>query len=140
VAATATQREAPPQTSRQETAPQVLLVEDDPAVRNATRLLLKVEGYRVLTASSVAEAQSLAHQHPQLDLLVTDYHLSNGETGTQVISALRHDLGQQLKAVLITGDTSSALKELQRDDRLRLARKPIHAEDLLMMLKSLLTA
>ena len=123
---------------RQASTPQVLLVEDDPAVRDATRLLLKVAGYRVLTATNVAEARSLARQHPTLDLLVTDYHLSNDETGSHVISALRADLGQQLTAVLITGDTSSALKELQRDERLRLARKPIHAEELLSLLKSLL--
>jgi PAS domain S-box-containing protein len=121
-------------------APRVLLVEDDPAVRNATRMLLKVEGFQVLTAGTLAEARAQASQHPDLDLLVTDYHLSNDETGTQVIAALRQDLGKQLKAVLITGDTSSAVKELERDERLRLARKPIHAEELLTLLKSLLTA
>ena len=124
---------------RQAAAPQVLLVEDDPAVRNATRMLLKVEGFRVLTAASLAEARAQAHEHPDLDLLVTDYHLSDDETGTQVIAVLRADLGRQLKAVLITGDTSSAVKELERDERLRLARKPIHAEELLTLLKSLLT-
>jgi two-component system, sensor histidine kinase len=121
-------------------APLVLLVEDDPAVRNATRMLLKVEGFQVLTAGSLAEARAHASQHPDLDLLVTDYHLSNDETGTQVISALREDLRKQLKAVLITGDTSSAVKELERDERLRVARKPIHAEELLTLLKSLSTA
>jgi len=126
------------QSARQASAPQLLLVEDDPAVRDATRMLLKVEGYRVLTAGSLAEARSAAQQNPQLDLLVTDYHLSNGETGAQVITALREELGQHLKAVLITGDTSSAMKELQRDERLRLARKPIRAEELLALLKSLL--
>jgi two-component system, sensor histidine kinase len=73
-------------------------------------------------------------------LLVTDYHLSNGETGTQVIAALRKSLGKPLKAVLITGDTSSAVKELQRDEWLRLARKPIRAEELLTLLKSLFAA
>jgi two-component system CheB/CheR fusion protein len=119
-------------------APQVLLVEDDPAVRDATRMLLKVEGYRVLAADCLAEARSRASQYPQIDLLVTDYHLSNGETGTQVIAALREIVGEHLKAVLITGDTSAAVKELQRDERLRLASKPIHAEELLRLLKSLL--
>lgn len=126
-------------TARPASAPQVLLVEDDPAVRDATRMLLKVEGYRVFTASSLAEARSRAAENPQLDLLVTDYHLSNGETGTQVIAALREAVGSHLKAVLITGDTSAAVKELRRDERLRLASKPIHAEELLRLLKSLLT-
>jgi two-component system, sensor histidine kinase len=122
----------------QVSAPQILLVEDDPAVRNATRLLLKVEGYRVLTASTLAEACGVAGEHPQLDLLITDYHLSHGETGTQVISSIRQRLGRPLKAVLMTGDTSSAVKELQRDERLRLASKPIKAEELLSLLESLL--
>jgi two-component system CheB/CheR fusion protein len=124
--------------ARQVSAPQILLVEDDPAVRDATRMLLKVEGYRVLTASGLEEARARASEHPQLDLLVTDYHLSDGETGTQVIIALRESLGKPLKAVLITGDTSSAVKELQADELLRLARKPIRAEELLTLLKSLL--
>jgi two-component system, sensor histidine kinase len=93
---------------------------------------------QVATADPTQRATS-PQTSPQ-SVAPTDYHLSNGETGTQVICALRQDLGQQLKAILITGDTSSALQELQRDERLRLARKPIHAEDLLMMLKSLLAA
>jgi hypothetical protein len=49
-------------------------------------------------------------------------------------------LGANLRAVLITGDTSSAVKDLQHDERLRLARKPIHAEELLAMLKALLAS
>jgi signal transduction histidine kinase len=121
-----------------EPAPHVLLVEDDAAVRDATRMLLKVAGYRVLTAASLAEAQACAAEHPQIALLVTDYHLSNGETGTQVIASLRDVLGASLGAVLITGDTSSAAKDLQHDERLRLARKPINAEELLAILKALL--
>ena len=125
-------------TARPASTPQVLLVEDDPAVRDATRMLLKVEGYRVFTAGSLAEAQSRVAEQPKIDLLVTDYHLSNEETGTQVITALRESVGKHLKAVLITGDTSAAVKELQRDERLRLASKPIHAEELLGILKSLL--
>jgi CheY-like chemotaxis protein len=86
----------------------------------------------------VAEAQARASEHPQIELLITDYHLSNGETGTQVITALRKSLGRPLKTVLITGDTSSAMEELQRDEQLRLARKPIRAEELLTLLRSLL--
>jgi two-component system, sensor histidine kinase len=138
LAASASDRTAVVAPARQSSAPQVLLVEDDPAVRDATRLLLKVEGYRVLTASNLAEARSLAKTHPEVDLLVTDFHLSEGETGTQVITAVRSDLNKRLKAVLITGDTSSALRELQQDEALKLARKPIQADEFLSLLKSLL--
>ena len=140
IAASVTARAARNSPGRQGSAPEILLVEDDPAVRDATRLLLKVEGYRVLTASCLTDARSMAKSHPELDLLVTDYHLSATETGTQVISALRADLGRPLKAVLITGDTSAAMKELQQDKQLKLARKPIHADELLTLLKALLAA
>ena len=66
----------------------VLLVEDDPAVRDATRMLLKAEGYRVTAVESLAEALHKVREE-SIDLLVTDYHLNDGETGTQVIAALR---------------------------------------------------
>ena len=61
--------------------PHVLLVDDDQAVRDATRMLLKVEGYRVTTVSSLTEALQKAGDDASLDLLITDYHLGEGETG-----------------------------------------------------------
>jgi PAS domain S-box-containing protein len=117
----------------------VLLVEDDLAVRDATRLLLKVEGYQVLPVASLAEALQKVREVDGVDLLVTDYHLRDGETGIQVITALRETLGTRLKAVLITGDTSTAIKELPSDPNLRIASKPIKAEELLGILRTLLT-
>ena len=115
----------------------VLLVEDDPAVRDATRLLLNVEGYRVTAVASLDEAlQSLDGDIP--DILVTDYHLRGDETGTQVISAVRDALKIPLRSVLITGDTSTAVRELPRDEHLRIASKPLDADELLAMVRELL--
>lgn len=89
----------------------VLLVEDDAAVRTAACMLLKVEGYRVTTVGSLAEALLHAREGNGIDLLVTDYHLSNGELGSQVIAALRESPALPVKAVLMTGDTSTAVAE-----------------------------
>jgi two-component system, sensor histidine kinase len=116
----------------------VLLVEDDPAVRAATRLLLKSEGFQVSAVATMAEALEQAKSGPAIDLVVTDYHLAGGETGTQVISALRTALGRTPRAVLLTGDTSSAVREMPGDALLRIASKPIDAEELLAMLRELL--
>jgi two-component system CheB/CheR fusion protein len=133
-------RGAQSQTTRPEPVvrARVLLVEDDLAVRDATRLLLKVKGYQVLPAASLAEALQKVGQTDGIDLLVTDYHLRDGETGIQVIGAVRELSGKPLKAVLITGDTSSAVKELPADPDLRVAAKPIKAEELLGIIKALL--
>ena len=118
----------------------ILLVEDDAAVRAATRMLLRVEGYRVTAVASRAEALRHVGEGNAIDLLISDYHLSDGETGIQVIAALREALGIPLKAVLMTGDTSSAIKELPRDPLLRVASKPIAAEEMLTLLRALLAA
>jgi two-component system, sensor histidine kinase len=116
----------------------LLLVEDDPAVRKATRMLLQVEGYRVTTASSVHEALKRTLENRDIELVLTDYHLQDGETGVQVIMALRETLGPTFKAVLVTGDTSAAIRELSSDAHLRLASKPVNAEELLGLLTALL--
>ncbi len=119
----------------------LLLVEDESGVRNAMRMLLKIEGYRVTTAASADEAlEHLRAAGAQFDLLVTDYHLEGGRTGTQVIAAARELLGETLKAILVTGDTSSAVRELSADANLRITSKPINSDELLELVKTLLAA
>jgi CheY-like chemotaxis protein len=126
--------------SRQVGEARVLVVEDNVSVRQATCLLLELEGYRVTSVSSLSEALQEIRKGLGVDLLITDYHLSGGETGTQVIATLREILGNSLKAVLVTGDTSSAIKQLPRDPCLRITSKPIQADELLSLLRALLAS
>lgn len=115
----------------------VLLVEDDRSVREATRLLLSAEGYEVLTAASPTEA---LHQGAALrasDMVITDYHLNSAETGLDVIRRLRQSLGKELKVILLSGDTSPAITGLEMDQHMRLARKPLNAEQLLRLMDEL---
>lgn len=120
--------------------PRVILVEDDPGVRDATRMLLSVEGYRVTAVASLGAALLSVKEQGAPDLLITDYHLREGELGTQVIGALRAKVAADLRSVLITGDTSTAVKQLRDDPHLRIASKPINAEELLSMLEELLAS
>jgi two-component system CheB/CheR fusion protein len=117
----------------------ILLVEDDAGVRNATRMLLSVEGYEVSTAASRAEALRQAAEHPDIRLVVSDYHLGGQETGVEVVSAVRGTLGPDLGAILVTGDTSSAMRALARDTRMRAASKPVNADELLSLVRELAT-
>ena len=50
----------------------VLLVEDEPAVREMTRRILDRSGYRVLTAATGQEAVAAAGQQGQIDVLLID--------------------------------------------------------------------
>jgi PAS domain S-box-containing protein len=117
----------------------ILLVEDDPAVRNAGRLLLSVEGYAVTAVSSLAEAVHAANHGDKIDLLITDYHLRD-ETGLTVIATLREKLGEELKALLITGDTSSVMRKISQDSKVRVISKPVNADEMLHLLDVLLAS
>lgn len=116
----------------------VLVTEDEPSVLQATRLLLELEGYQVITASSREEALQRGREHPDIDLLVSDYHLKEDQTGLNVISGVREQLARNIPAILMTGDTSSAMRKLPGDRQLRLASKPIDAEELLTLMDELL--
>lgn len=114
----------------------ILLVEDNPGVLRATRLLLTKQGYKVSTATSVAEAVERTRDNPDLDLVITDYHLSGGDNGRQVIRAVRELRGPQFQAVVISGDTSSAVHAFDGDAHLCWLPKPTNASLLLTLLRN----
>jgi signal transduction histidine kinase len=116
----------------------VLLVEDEPGVRKAMRMLLNIEGYEVTAAATAEEALLMLEEGEGFDILVTDYHLEGTRTGTEVIAAARRHLGAAIKAVLVTGDTSSAIRELEVDAALRITSKPVNSRELLSLMRELL--
>jgi two-component system, sensor histidine kinase len=116
----------------------VMLVEDEPGVRNAMRMLLTIEGYQVIAAATAEEALLMLEDDEPFDILVTDYHLEGSRTGTEVIAAARARRGAGLKAVLVTGDTSSAIHDLDTDAALRIISKPVNSRELLALMRELL--
>jgi len=116
----------------------VLVVEDDPAVLNATRLLLTAEGYGVATARSVAQALERVHESANLELLISDYHLAERETGMQLIAYVRQLRGADFKAVLITGDTSTAARSVDGHENIQFLSKPVDPDRLLRLIEKLL--
>src|SRR5690606_22101788 len=68
---------------------QVLVVEDDPALRRLIALLLEDEGYAVLAAGTGEQALAIAHSlHP--DTVVLDLGLPDID-GREVASRMRDD-------------------------------------------------
>ena len=116
----------------------ILLVDDDASVLNATAMLLRVEGCQVLCAASLAEVNQALQENPRIDLVIADYHLQKGETGIEVIAAARAIAGEHVGAVLVSGDTSSTLRDVKSTDQLRIASKPIRADELLSIMAELL--
>ena len=107
----------------------ILIVDDEPAVLDATAILLNLEGFDVQTASSGPEAiKRIAEQSP--DLLITDYHLRGDETGAEVIRSIRHQIGRDIPVIVVSGDTSDALA-LQDLNDIGFLTKPVDTDELL---------
>lgn len=66
---------------------QILVIEDDPAIRNVLRVLLQAEQYRVIEADTSARAQIEARSHKP-DVLLVDLGLPDGD-GLKVIQSVR---------------------------------------------------
>jgi two-component system CheB/CheR fusion protein len=107
----------------------ILLVEDDDAVRGATELYLRAIGHTPIAAASRSEAESaIARAERQPDLIISDYHLGEGETGIDAILAARRTLGRTLPALLLSGDTSATLRQLADLPDCRVLNKPVDVE------------
>jgi two-component system, sensor histidine kinase len=113
----------------------VLVIDDEPAVADATAMLLEVFGYRTLLADSIAEALERVRTAGQApDVMISDYHLGV-ETGAAAIQAVREAIGRTIPAVLITGDTSTATGTLaDRIEACELLSKPVDSDRLLEVL------
>lgn len=89
-----------PTTTNEET---ILVVEDEPNVRNVVNRALTKLGYQVIEASNGLEA--LAHwkeRQDEIDLLLTDVVLPDGVTGFELVSKLR-DTRPDLKVIVSSG-------------------------------------
>lgn len=115
--------------------PRVLLVEDDAGLRDARRLLLKVEGYRVTAVASFEEA--LVTASAGIDLLIASHYLGGGRNGINVISALQGKLGPRLPAIPVTYDPSKVMRTLFSDTNVRVVRTHFNGEELLLLLRNM---
>jgi PAS domain S-box-containing protein len=80
----------------------ILVVEDQPEVRDVIEMYLDSLDYRVLTAADGAAARELLKSEERIDLLLTDMMMPNGVDGLDLARQARR-LRQGLKIVVISG-------------------------------------
>ena len=116
----------------------VMIVDDEPSVVDATSMLLEMEGFDVVSAASVEEVKaSIAKMTGAPDLLITDYHLRNGETGLETICEIRDRFDTNIPVILLSGDTSNRIALAGFED-VSFFTKPVDVEALLVKVHSLL--
>jgi DNA-binding response OmpR family regulator len=85
----------------------ILLVEDDPSVRELLKVLLEVEGYDIVEASDGLEGLEKAGAL-RPDLMIVDLMMPQVD-GERVISRLRADPGTQRMPVIVVSGRYEAL-------------------------------
>lgn len=101
----------------------VLVVEDDPGVREFVITVLARQGYRVVAAASGEEAAELLHGE-QAQLAVLDVGLP-GMDGFEVAERLARDV----PVIIVTGDPVGAYARMQgRVEHFQVLPKPLDVE------------
>ncbi|MGI9236572.1 MAG: PAS domain-containing hybrid sensor histidine kinase/response regulator [Woeseiaceae bacterium] len=110
----------------------IILIEDDINVADAWGMLLEAEGFRVAMAASATEARALIkHLDETPKLLISDFHLLDGSTGVQAVSAIREYFDSDIPAYIVSGDTSKVVKDSRLLDNCTVMSKPIDTNRLL---------
>jgi CheY-like chemotaxis protein len=123
---------AEPRKSRPET---VLVVQDNPHLRKTLKTYFAREGYRVVDADSSWEAVHLLEHTARIDLLFTDYSLTDS-TGFELARAMRQQL-PELKVLIATGHPEQRAT-IREDDRTAIIAKPFDLRELGQLVERLL--
>jgi two-component system CheB/CheR fusion protein len=120
---------------------EILIVEDDPEMRELLELLLIEAGHRTAKAADGPGALDLIeHGSAKPDLLLSDYNLPGGMNGVMVATRVREKLGRSIPVVILTGDISTdSMQNISIQHCVRL-KKPIKFEDLTEVIQNFLTA
>ena len=110
----------------------VVLVEDDVNVAGAWGMLLEAEGYEVVAAGTVAEADAVVEGLIKIpSLIISDYHLADGSTGVESVVHIRKHFGEDIPAFIVSGDTSKVVMDARPLDNCTLMSKPVNTARLL---------
>lgn len=114
----------------------VWIVDNDPAICKAMRLLLTQWGCSVTTALSYDElVEWVDPQHDECDLLVVDYHLDNDQTGIMVAQQINQNRAQALPTVMLSANYKKELQDQCKENGILLLNKPIKPLKLRMVMQ-----
>lgn len=116
----------------------VLHVDDDDTLRRSTALLLRAAGFETREAACGEDALSQVEAlRGRLDVLIVDYDLGSGLTGTEVAEDFARLLGHAVPTIMLTGDPANAEVPWLADAPVWVARKPLLADTLISALPPL---
>jgi hypothetical protein len=128
----------PPPARISEPARTLLVVDDDPMLRDVETQLLRLQGYTVLPAEGAAEALRLAREAEAIHLLITDLSMPQVD-GLELTRRFRA-LHPQTPVLMVSG--SLPLLQHRADDLnwFEILEKPFQFNELLHKVRTLLDA
>ena len=126
-----------------ETVPQrvgtILVIEDDPEVRDLIELALQSEGHKILTAPNGRVALEMA-EDPDFrpDIILSDYNLPNGSDGVLVSGLLREKMKKRLPVIILSADISAETMQRISDFDCVKLRKPVQLKEMIQVVQRLL--
>jgi signal transduction histidine kinase/FixJ family two-component response regulator len=104
----------------------VVVIDNDPLVLDGMGGILRRWGCHVITAATADQAiEALTEYGQPPDLIISDYHLSDGRTGLEAIEHLRSALSLPVPAFLISGDTTPDSSREAKAKGCHLLHKPV---------------
>lgn len=92
------------------TEPQILIADDDGALRNALAEAFERRGYRTTLAADGREALDLVQSRVRLHLAILDVHMPRLD-GLETLEQIRQLDLPRLPCILMTGEISPAIEE-----------------------------
>ncbi len=102
--APAAQRARPEGNGQLLTGTQVLCIDNEESILTGMHSLLSRWGCQVWSARTRAECEQLLDEDVRPHLALVDYHLDEGDTGTDLMAWLRTRLGEPVPGVVISAD------------------------------------
>jgi CheY-like chemotaxis protein len=116
----------------------ILIVEDDPLVRDYVNTQVRSLGYAPLSAANAEQALDIIRGAAAIDLLFTDVIMPGSMNGRQLVEEARK-LRSDLKVLYTSGYTDNAIVHHGRlDSGVLLLEKPYRKADLARMIRTAL--
>ncbi len=118
----------------------ILHIEDDPGIARSMAMLLSLEGYQMVGATTREEAmQQIGERGVRPDLILCDFNLPMGFTGDEIVSEITLSLGYKPPTIILTGDIADQHVKRARRVAERILPKPVDVNLLLRDMTELLS-
>ena len=115
----------------------VLCVDNEQHIVRGMRALLEQWGCYVVTAANLHDSLTNWTSSIPPDMIIADYHLDEGELGTELIETLRLHWRQTLPAIIISADDGELVREHAKKMGVHYLSKPVPAASLRAMMRSM---